>query len=82
MLQRRVIAVEGVVQGVGFRPYVHGLAAARDLRGSVRNGPGGVVIDIEGSALEVDDFLRALPIAPPPLASISRIGVVAAEPQS
>ena len=51
MVERRLIAVEGVVQGVGFRPYVHRLAAANALRGSVRNDAGGVLIDVEGDGV-------------------------------
>ena len=70
MLERRVIAVEGVVQGVGFRPYVHRLAATHALNGSVRNDANGVVIDVEGEGAQVDDFLRTLFVAPPALARI------------
>ncbi len=82
MLQRRVIAVEGVVQGVGFRPYVHRLAASNDLRGFVRNEGGRVVIDVEGDGARVDEFCRTLTLAPPPLAVIARVLVESAAPRS
>ena len=82
MLARRVIAVEGVVQGVGFRPYVHRLAVAHHLRGFVRNDAGGVYIDVEGDGARIDDFCRILPLAPPPLASIARVNATPAPPQS
>src|SRR6266850_60183 len=49
---RRSIAVEGVVQGVGFRPFVHGLASRLGLAGSVRNRAGGVLIEVEGICSE------------------------------
>jgi hydrogenase maturation protein HypF len=75
MVERRLIAVEGTVQGVGFRPYVHRLAWANKLRGRVRNGGGGVLIDVEGEAHDVDAFCDALTYAPPPLAAISRVRV-------
>ncbi len=82
MLERRLIAVEGTVQGVGFRPYVHRLAAANALRGFVRNDAGGVLIDIEGEVTGVDEFCRLLTLAPPALATISRLRVESAILQS
>ena len=80
MVERRLIAVEGTVQGVGFRPYVHRLASANQLRGLVRNGGSGVLIDIEGEAERVDAFCAALTHAPPPLANISRVYLGQATP--
>ena len=82
MLQRRLIAVEGVVQGVGFRPYVHRLAAANALCGFVRNEAGGVLIDVEGDAAHVNEFCRLLTLAPPALANIERMRVEPAAPQA
>ena len=81
MLERRLIAVDGVVQGVGFRPYVHRLAAANSLRGFVRNAGGGVLIDVEGDPTGVAEFCRQLPLAPPPLAEIATLRVERATPQ-
>ncbi|MEO5567898.1 MAG: Sua5/YciO/YrdC/YwlC family protein, partial [Gemmatimonadaceae bacterium] len=78
MQQRRLISIEGVVQGVGFRPYVHRLAAAGALRGFVRNDAGGVLIDVEGDEDRVDEFCRQLTQAPPTLATIARLEVAEA----
>ena len=65
--------VSGAVQGVGFRPYVYGLATRYSLGGFVANDPQGVVIEIEGD--RTSDFVRALPLERPPLARIDRISV-------
>ena len=80
MVERRLIAVEGIVQGVGFRPYVHRLASANRLRGVVRNGAAGVLIDIEGECAGVDAFCEALTSVPPRLAEISRVRIERAAP--
>lgn len=80
--ERRLIAIQGVVQGVGFRPYVHRLAASRGLRGSVRNDHAGVTIDVEGDAAHLDDFLQTLTLRPPPLASIASVNITRAAPRS
>ncbi len=74
MVRRRVkIAV--VVQGVGFRPYLYGLATELQLSGEVANGTGGVVLGIEGDALRVEGFLRRLVLEIPPLAQIESVAV-------
>ncbi len=52
--------VRGVVQGVGFRPFVYRIALERGLRGWVRNRPDGVEIEVQGEAGALHDFLRAL----------------------
>ena len=70
MIERRLIAIEGTVQGVGFRPYVHSLATARNLQGFVRNDTGGLTIDVQGDTAALDDFISELTGNPPPLASI------------
>ena len=72
-MERRVIAVDGVVQGVGFRPFVYGLAVSLDLRGFVKNQTGGVVIDVEGDTGSLDRFLSELTTRPPPLAQINSV---------
>lgn len=82
MVERRLIAVDGVVQGVGFRPYVHRLASAQALCGFVRNSAAGVLIDVEGDAERVNDFCRQLLLAPPALATIARLRVELAAPQA
>ena len=73
MVERRLIEVEGLVQGVGFRPFVHELATRLALRGSVRNDSTGVTIDVEGEHSALDAFLRELTTAPPPQARIERV---------
>ncbi len=65
--------VRGAVQGVGFRPYVYGLATRYRLAGFVANDPHGVVIEIEGE--RTSDFVTALPREKPPLARIDHISV-------
>ncbi len=72
-MERRRIAIRGIVQGVGFRPFVHGLAARHGLGGFVRNETGGVSIEIEGETGAVEAFLRSLEASPPPLARIDEL---------
>ncbi len=69
-MERREIAVRGMVQGVGFRPFVYGLARRLSLQGFVRNTAHGVVIQVEGDAVVLDAFQSQLLSQPPPLASI------------
>ncbi|HEX5568419.1 MAG TPA: carbamoyltransferase HypF [Streptomyces sp.] len=68
---RRRVRVGGVVQGVGFRPFVHTLAAELGLAGYVANDAGGVVAEIEGDPEAVEAFCRRLTGQPPPLAVVS-----------
>jgi hydrogenase maturation protein HypF len=75
MNSRRQIQVSGVVQGVGFRPYVFRLASMRSLAGNVRNTSQGVTIEIEGSSDAMDEFIDRLPKDVPPLACITGIHV-------
>ncbi|MFJ6656281.1 carbamoyltransferase HypF [Streptomyces sp. NPDC091377] len=72
ILRRRVL-VSGVVQGVGFRPYVHGLATSLGLRGHVANTPGGVVVEVEGVRATVDRFCGRLAPDAPPLARVDQV---------
>ncbi|HEX9610465.1 MAG TPA: carbamoyltransferase HypF [Gemmatimonadales bacterium] len=67
------VHVTGVVQGVGFRPFVHRLALRHGLVGAVRNSAGDVRIDVEGPAPAVDAFVAALTAEAPPLARIQRV---------
>ena len=67
------VRVEGVVQGVGFRPFVHGLASAGGLSGLVGNDTTGVFIEVEGAPGELERFLAALEGDAPPLAVIDRV---------
>lgn len=72
---RRRIHVQGLVQGVGFRPFVYTSAAAANLSGWVRNDSSGAIIEIEGELDAVDGFLTRLAAQPPPLAVIEAIEV-------
>ncbi|MCC5477668.1 carbamoyltransferase HypF [Streptomyces barringtoniae] len=72
-LVRRRLTVRGTVQGVGFRPYVHRLAAGLGLAGFVGNTGDGVIVEVEGPADEVDRFCAVLAEKPPPLATVSGI---------
>ncbi len=72
-VRRLGVRVEGVVQGVGFRPYVHGLASGLGLGGLVGNDTGGVFIEVEGDPAALDRFLAALAAGAPPLAVIDRV---------
>lgn len=82
MSERCVVAVDGVVQGVGFRPYVHQLATSLNLRGLVRNDSDGVLVELEGERAAIGRFLQELRVAPPPLAAIDTISVLPGRPGS
>lgn len=69
------ISVTGVVQGVGFRPFVFGLATRLDLRGWVRNTSGGVEILIDGQNNNLEKFIQLLYLEKPVLAQIDAIRV-------
>jgi hydrogenase maturation protein HypF len=71
--RRLRVCVHGVVQGVGFRPFVYTCAAALALTGSVRNDSSGAVIEVEGDPADIDDFLTRLSHRAPPLAVIDSI---------
>jgi hydrogenase maturation protein HypF len=70
---RHRIRVTGVVQGVGFRPFVHRLATQLDLTGHVGNDTEGVVVEVEGGASSVAVFETRLATDAPPLARIFSI---------
>ena len=72
---RRQIEVSGIVQGVGFRPYIYRLATGRNLKGTIRNTSAGVTIEIQGPAETVQDFIDHLPAEAPPLARITNLTV-------
>lgn len=65
----------GLVQGVGFRPYVWRLATALGLGGWVRNSPGGVIVEVQGPREAVEVFTHELGRNPPRLASVDRLTV-------
>ncbi len=65
--------VEGVVQGVGFRPFVHRLAGELGLDGFVLNDERGVVVEVQGDRERVERFLARLREDAPPLAIVERV---------
>ena len=67
------IHIDGIVQGVGFRPFVYRLAREYDLKGWVRNNSRGVDIEVSGTAKALDAFVRTLSEQAPPLAQIDAI---------
>ena len=74
------ITARGVVQGVGFRPFVHRLASRCGLSGWVANTPGSVVIHVEGEAEAVARFRALLRPEAPPAARITRLSSRRATP--
>jgi hydrogenase maturation protein HypF len=74
------IRVRGVVQGVGFRPYVYRLASANTLAGWVLNGEEGVEIYLEGAERGLQAFVQKLKSHPPPAATIADIEIRSAFP--
>jgi hydrogenase maturation protein HypF len=70
---RTAIRVEGIVQGVGFRPFVYTLATGLGLAGHVGNDTDGVFVEVEGAPAAVSEFLVLLEREAPPLARIERI---------
>ena len=78
--ERRIVEITGIVQGVGFRPTVYRLAKEHHLKGFVRNDSRGVVIDIEGDAGELSEFLDELNSGLPPRASIQTMEVRSLKP--
>jgi hydrogenase maturation protein HypF len=74
------IRVRGVVQGVGFRPFVYRLARANTLAGWVLNGEEGVEIYLEGSGPGLQAFVQGLKTKQPPAATIAQIEVRQASP--
>ena len=73
--QRRAALVRGVVQGVGFRPFVYRLAIEEGLTGLIGNDTDGVTIEIEGPPARVAAFLVRLRREAPPLARIDSVVV-------
>ncbi|MFB3132855.1 MAG: acylphosphatase, partial [Rhodothermales bacterium] len=75
------VRARGIVQGVGFRPFVYRLARQHDLRGWVLNADEGVEIHVEGAPEQLQVFVEDLKIRPPAAAHIARLEVAPAEAQ-
>src|SRR5258707_331327 len=78
---RKVIDVAGIVQGVGFRPFVYRLANECGLTGLIANTPAGVSIEVQGEAEAVERFLERLPKEVPPRTKITVLAPREAELQ-
>ncbi|MGD0795750.1 MAG: carbamoyltransferase HypF [Dehalococcoidales bacterium] len=74
------INVRGVVQGVGFRPFVYQLATRHNLKGWVCNTSGDVSIEVEGDSQNIEQFVRELQEKAPPLAHIREVTVAPGPP--
>ena len=79
-LSLALISVKGVVQGVGFRPFVYQLATEHDLRGWVCNTSEDVKIEVEGEAKDIDLFVSKLRQQAPPVSRIEEISVTRGSP--
>lgn len=67
--------VKGIVQGVGFRPFIFNLAETLGLKGWVKNTSSGVEIEVHGNPPALDQFVETVRHAPPPLARIDDLRV-------
>ncbi len=76
MLCKIIYQITGIVQGVGFRPYLYRLATAQRLSGWVSNRSDGVWLCLEGESVQLDAFIAAVRLAPPPNARIANIVVI------
>ncbi|MCR4607674.1 MAG: carbamoyltransferase HypF [Oscillospiraceae bacterium] len=72
-MQTIEVKIKGIVQGVGFRPFMHRLVRKHGLKGSIRNTSSGVTVELEGEKEALRRFLEELPLEAPPLAVIENI---------
>ena len=76
------ISVRGIVQGVGFRPFIYGLAGKHNLKGWVYNTSEDVRIEVEGDAKAIKQFELELATKAPPLAHIENVIIEYRPPRS
>ena len=74
-VERVLIHIHGIVQGVGFRPFIHKLVLHYELRGTIKNTSSGVELELEGEREELERFIADLPEKAPKLAVIERVEV-------
>jgi hydrogenase maturation protein HypF len=79
--ERRRLLVQGIIQGVGFRPFVYGLARRWELTGFVLNDSLGVTIEVEGAPQQLERFQQALQVEAPPLARVDTVTAEGLEPR-
>ena len=77
-----IVKIEGIVQGVGFRPFVYSLAKDIGLTGWVRNTSGGVEIEVNGFQNSLEKFLDSLQTGIPPLARIDNLTIEHCDPSN
>jgi len=80
-MKRVEIAITGIVQGIGFRPFIYNLARKNLIRGWVLNNEKGVFIDAESEDGNLDRFIHDIPKLAPPLARIESLDVRSLQPQ-
>jgi len=73
MSARVQILVRGIVQGVGFRPFIFSQAHSRSLKGKVFNNTSGVLIDVEGEAAAITQFVEQIKLNPPPRSIVDAV---------
>ena len=78
---RYVVVIAGIVQGVGFRPFVYRLAKSLYLNGSVNNISDGVMIEVEGETSRLDAFVSKLKSEAPPISFIKDLKLIKKEPK-
>ncbi len=74
MLRHR-LSINGIVQGVGFRPFIYALAKDIGLTGSVNNTSGGVKVELQGSTRQLEQFEARFRLEAPPLSSIISVDI-------
>jgi len=80
-VKRKAIEITGIVQGIGYRPFVYNLALTHSIRGWVLNNAKGVLIDAEGDDGALDRFIEGLTELAPLLARIETLKATSLEPQ-
>ena len=75
-LKSYTIKVFGIVQGVGFRPYVYNLALKHNIRGSVNNSGASLIVEVEGKEENVKHFIFQMVNKPPSLSRIEKVEIV------
>ena len=73
MPERARIRINGVVQGVGFRPFIHRLVSDYALSGMIRNTSSGVEIELDGERAVLERVIEEIPLKAPPLAVIEEL---------
>ncbi len=73
MLERATVKIHGIVQGVGFRPFIHKLVREYRLCGTIKNTSSGVELELEGERPELERFVSDIPARAPVLALIERV---------